>query len=189
MHWVKEEKIGGSSKGMLLDVMSWNDALQSVLFHCDLDTAPSIRENACACLIPPPSMPKPFLLSAHLLLSTFLLSAYFLAVHSYKCMRSTTSVYGYFVVWFAHAHLHCNWLQCTHVSTVTDCRLWLSELLPYHIIWYIIGSAIIPLVGNEMPWTYKVPLFNGWKSYDQKQVIHFLGDFYMIWMTNGLYVK
>ena len=43
----------------------------------------------------PPLTPKPSLLSAHLLFSTyFLLSAFFLAVDSYKRMRLTTSLYG-----------------------------------------------------------------------------------------------
>ena len=43
----------------------------------------------------PPSMFKPFLLSAHSLLSAcFLLSTYLLAVQSYKRMRLTTSIYG-----------------------------------------------------------------------------------------------
>ena len=76
----------------LIYVMSLNGSLHSVFFH-DLDTFNTW--NARTRSIALPSMSKPFLLSAHSLLSTcFLLSAYFLAVHSYKRMRLTTSVYS-----------------------------------------------------------------------------------------------
>ena len=76
----------------LIDVMSSNDALHSVLFH---DLVTFNTWNARTRSMAPPSMSKPFLLSAHSLLSAcFLLSAYFLAVHSYKRMCLTTSVYG-----------------------------------------------------------------------------------------------
>ena len=76
----------------LIDVMSLNDALYSVLFH-DLDTFNT--QNALTRSMAPPSMSQPFLLSAHSFLSAcFLLSAYFLAFCSYKRIRLTTSVYG-----------------------------------------------------------------------------------------------
>ena len=75
-----------------IGVMSLNDALDSVLFD-DLDTFNT--RNACIHSMALPSMSNPFLLSAHSLLSAcFLLSTYFPAVHSYKRMRLTTSVYG-----------------------------------------------------------------------------------------------
>ena len=84
----------------LIDVMSSNDALHSVLFH-DLDTFNT--RNARTRSMAPPSMSKPFLLSAHSLLSAcFLLSAYFLAVHSHKRMRLTTSVYGTWLISVRH---------------------------------------------------------------------------------------
>ena len=66
-------------------------AFLSLKYELDIFNTRSTRMHSMA----PPSMSKPFLLSAHSLLSTcFLLSVYFLAVHSYKCMRLTTSVYG-----------------------------------------------------------------------------------------------
>ena len=101
-HWINLNQ----QKEELIDVMSLNDALYSVLFH-DLDTfnTQNARTHSIALL----SMSKPFLLSAHSLLSAcFLLSTKFLAVHSYKCMCLTTSVYSILcVVYSPFLKMHC----------------------------------------------------------------------------------
>ena len=85
----------------LIDVMSSNDAFHSVLFH-NLDTFNA--QNARTRLMAPPSMSKPFLVSAH-----SLLSAYLLAVHSYKRMRLTTSVYD--IPQYMHTSAEYNYIS------------------------------------------------------------------------------